>query len=40
MVKDGQINLDLEDEIISGALYSHNSESTHAPTKESLDKEK
>ena len=40
MVKDGKINLDLEDEIISGALYSHNSEITHAPTKESLDKEK
>ena len=40
MVKDGQLNLDLEDEIISGALYSHNSEITHAPTKESLDKEK
>tara|TARA_B100000963_G_scaffold180081_1_gene156448 strand:+ start:1410 stop:2549 length:1140 start_codon:yes stop_codon:yes gene_type:complete len=40
MVKDGQLNLDLEDEIISGALYSHNSEITHVPTKESLDKEK
>ena len=40
MVKDGQLNLDLEDEIISGALYSHNSEITHLPTKESLDKEK
>ena len=40
MVKDGQLNLDLEDEIISGALYSHNSEIIHLPTKESLDKEK
>ena len=40
MVKDGQLNLDLEDEIISGALYSHNGEITHLPTKESLDKEK
>ena len=40
MVKEGQLNLDLEDEIISGALYAHNSEITHAPTKESLDKEK
>ena len=38
MVKDGQLNLDLEDEIISGALYSHNSAITHAPTKESLDR--
>ena len=40
MVKDGHLNLDLEDEIISGALYSHNSEIIHLPTKESLDKEK
>ena len=40
MVKDGQLNLDLEDEIISGAMYSHNSEITHLPTKESLYKEK
>ena len=40
MVKDGQLNLDIEDEIISGSLYSHNSEITHAPTKELLDKEK
>ena len=38
MVKDGQLNLDLEDEIISGALYSYNSAITHAPTKESLDR--
>ena len=40
MVKDGQLNLDIEDEIISGSLYSHKSEITHAPTKELLDKEK
>ena len=40
MAKEGQLNLDLEDEIISGALYSHNSEITHVPTKESLNKEK
>ncbi len=40
MVKDGQLNLDMEDEIISGSLYSHNNEITHAPTKELLDKEK
>ena len=39
MVKEGQLNLDLEDEIISGALYSHDSEITHVPTKESLNKE-
>ena len=40
MVKDGKLNLDMEDEIISGSLYSHNNEITHAPTKELLDKEK
>ena len=40
MVKESQLNLDLEDEIISGALYCYNSEITHAPTKEYLNKEK
>ena len=40
MMKDGQLNLDLEDEIISGALYSHQGEITHLPTKDSLDKKK
>lgn len=39
MVKEGQLNLDLEDEIISGALYSYNRAITHAPTKELLNKE-
>ena len=38
MMKDGQLNLDLEDEIISGALYTHQGEITHLPTKDSLDK--
>ena len=36
MVKDGELNLDLEDEIISGAMYTHNGEITHKPTKETL----
>ena len=40
MMKDGQLNLDLEDEIISGALYTHQGEITHLPTKDSLDKKK
>ena len=40
MMKDGQLNLDLEDEIISGALYTHQGEITHLPTKDSLDRKK
>lgn len=30
---DGEIKIDLEDEIISGALFTHNGEITHEPTK-------
>ena len=33
---EGEINLDLDDEIISGALFTHNGEITHEPTKEIL----
>ncbi|MCH7613860.1 MAG: Re/Si-specific NAD(P)(+) transhydrogenase subunit alpha [Candidatus Marinimicrobia bacterium] len=33
---EGEINMDLDDEIISGALFTHNSEITHEPTKEAL----
>ena len=36
MVIDGELNLDLEDEIISGSMYTHNGEITHKPTKETL----
>ena len=36
MVKDGELNLDLEDEIISGSMYTHNGEITHKETKETL----
>lgn len=39
MVKDGQLDLNMEDEIISGAMYSHNGAITHEPTKELMDKE-
>ena len=34
----GKLDLDLEDEIISGALFSHEGKITHVPTKELLDK--
>ena len=36
MVKDGEINLDLEDEIISGAMFTHKGEITHKPTQEAM----
>jgi spermidine synthase len=36
MFKDGELNLDLEDEIISGAMFTHNGVITHEPTKEAL----
>ena len=36
MIKDGKLNLDLEDEIISGALFTHNGEITHEPTQEAV----
>ena len=35
-ILDGELNLDLEDEIISGSMYTHNGEITHKPTKETL----
>ena len=36
MIKDGQLELDLNDEIISGALYTHLGEITHEPTAEAI----
>ena len=38
MVNDSSINLDLDDEIISGSIFTHHSEITHVPTKEIIDK--
>ena len=34
MVKEGKLNLNLEDEIISGALFTHRGKITHNPTEE------
>ena len=34
MIKDGEINLDLNDEIISGAMFTHHGEITDDKTKE------
>ena len=34
MLKEGELNLDLKDEIISGAMFTHKGEITHQPTKE------
>ena len=36
MVKDGELNLDLQDEIISGAMFTHQGEITHEQTKKAL----
>ena len=36
MIKDGSINLDLEDEIISGAMYAHKGDITNEQTKKVL----
>tara|TARA_B100000029_G_scaffold124888_2_gene118391 strand:+ start:1680 stop:2813 length:1134 start_codon:yes stop_codon:yes gene_type:complete len=36
MVKEGQLNLDMEDEIISGSLFTHEGEITHEPTREAM----
>ena len=36
MIKDGELNLDMDDEIISGAMFTHNGEITHGETKEAL----
>jgi NAD(P) transhydrogenase subunit alpha len=34
MVKDGQLNFDLEDEIISGAMFTYEGQITHEPTRQ------
>ena len=34
MIKDGELNLDLEDVIIAGAMFTHKGEITHQPTNE------
>jgi len=36
MMKEGELNLDLEDEIISGAMFTHEGKITHEPTRESM----
>ena len=37
MTKDGELNLDLEDEIISGSMYTHLGEITNGSTKQALE---
>ena len=37
MTKNGELNLDLEDEIISGSMYTHLGEITNGSTKEALE---
>lgn len=36
MIEDGKLNLDLEDEIISGSMFTHAGEITHEPTRKAL----
>jgi hypothetical protein len=36
MIKDGTIEIDLEDEVVAGSLLTHAGEITHAPTVENL----
>ena len=37
MIKDGELNLDLEDKIISGAMFTHYGEITNKTTKETIE---
>ena len=39
-LNDGKLNLDLEDEIISGAMFTHQGEITHQPTQEAFNQSK
>jgi len=36
MLNEGELNLDMEDEIISGAMFTHEGKITHAPTQDAL----
>ena len=36
MIEDGELKLNLDDEIISGSMYTHLSEITHEPTQEAI----
>ena len=36
MVKDGELNLDMDDEIISSAMFTHQGKITHEPTREAV----
>ncbi len=36
MTNEGQLNIDLEDEIISGAMFTHQGKITHEPTREAV----
>jgi NAD(P) transhydrogenase subunit alpha len=36
MMKEGELNFDLEDEIISGAMFTHEGKITHEPTRKAV----
>jgi NAD(P) transhydrogenase subunit alpha len=37
MTKEGNLNIDLDDEIISGSIFTHEGKITHEPTQEAVD---
>ena len=37
MSKDGNFNIDLDDEIISGSMFTHQGKITHEPTQQAVD---
>ena len=37
MMKEGNLNIDLDDEIISGSMFTHQGKITHEPTKQAVD---
>jgi len=37
MVKEGNLNIDLDDEIISGSMFTHEGKITHEPTQQAMD---
>ena len=37
MMKEGNLNIDLDDEIISGSMFTHQGKITHEPTQQAVD---
>jgi hypothetical protein len=39
MTKEGNFEIDMEDEIISGSIFTHQGKITHKPTQEAVNKD-